>query len=75
MGLAETVAGSGVRGVQYLGSVADAQTGNVPGFCRCVSLRAGLVDLFLCSALPAIVGMMPATDLARRLRNDGPIEV
>ena len=47
MGLVATVAGSGVLGVRYLGLVANAQTGNVPGFCRAVSLRPRLVDLYL----------------------------
>jgi len=46
MGLVAAVTGSGVLGVRYLGLVANAQTGNVPGFCGTVSLRARLVDLY-----------------------------
>ena len=40
------VAGGGVFGFRYLGLVADAQTANALGFCRIVSLRARLVDLY-----------------------------
>ena len=46
MALVATIARSGVLGVRYLGLVANAQTKNVPGFCRTVSLRARLVDQY-----------------------------
>jgi hypothetical protein len=46
LGLVATVAGSGVLGVRYLGLMANAQTENVLGVCRTVSLRPRLVDLY-----------------------------
>ena len=45
LGLVTTVAGSSVPGVRYLGLMANAQTRNVPGFRRIVSLCPRLVHL------------------------------
>ena len=46
VGLAPTVAGSGVPGVRYLGLVANAHAANVPGFRGTVFLRRRLGDLY-----------------------------